>query len=143
MESKIILFLSLMLCAFTMNVLAGEEYYFAKDGEELYGAWVNLYYGINPPQKLVYNPDGTGWSAANANSKFPSRKIRYLITGKWKDSQGNIMYKTHWVGSWGNSGYSLCKISNSGKILEYMNSHADYPKEIDPNSSSYRTYRRK
>jgi hypothetical protein len=58
------------------------------------------------------------------------------------ESQGNIMYKTHWVGSWGNAGYSLCRISNSGKTLEYMDSHNDYPKEIDPKSSYYRQYKR-
>jgi hypothetical protein len=143
MKSIIILVLSLILCAFTMDVFAGGDYYFARDDEELYGTWVNLYYGTNPPQKLVYNPNGTGWSAINANSKLPDWKIRYLITGRWKDSQGNIMYKTHWVGNWGDDGYSLCRISNSGNTLEYMNSHIDYPKEIDPKSSYYRKYNRK
>jgi hypothetical protein len=101
-----------------MNVFAGEDYYFAREDEELYGSWVNLYYGTNPPQKLVYNPNGTGWSATNANSKLPD----------WKISD---------------SGYSLCRISNSGKTLEYMNSHTDYPKEIDPKNSYYRKYNRK
>jgi hypothetical protein len=33
---------------------AGEDYYFARDDEELFGTWINLYYGTNPPQKLVY-----------------------------------------------------------------------------------------
>jgi hypothetical protein len=143
MKSNIALILSLILFTFAITVFAGEDYYFARDDEELYGTWINLYYGTNPPQKLVYNPNGTGWSATNANSKLPTWKIRYLITGRWKDSQGNIMYKIHWVGSWGKAGYSLCRISNSGKTLEYMNSHNDYPKEIDPNSSCYRKYNRK
>ena len=143
MKSIIALVLILILFTFTMDIFAGEDYYFARDDEELYGTWINLYYGTNPPQKLVYNPNGTGWSATNANSKLPTWKIRYLITGRWKDFQGNIMYKTHWVGSWGKAGYSLCRISNSGKTLEYMNSHNDYPKEIDPNSSCYRKYNRK
>ena len=143
MKSIITLFLCVILCTFAMNIFAGEDHYFARDDEELYGTWVNLYYGTNPLQKLVYNPNGTGWGASNANSKLPDRKIRYLITGKWKDSQGNIMYKIHWVESWGDAGYSLCKISNSGKTLEYMNSHNDYPKEIDAKSSYYRKYNRK
>jgi len=142
MKSIIALALVLILFTFTMDIFAGENYYFARDDEELYGTWINLYYGTNPPQKLVYNPNGTGWSATNANSKLPTWKIRYLITGSWKDSQGNIMYKTHWVGSWGDAGYSLCKISNSGKTLEYINSLTDYPKEIDPRSSYYRKYNR-
>jgi hypothetical protein len=142
MKSIIALVLILILFTFTMDIFAGEDYYFARDDEELYGTWINLYYGTNPPQKLVYNPNGTGWSATNANSKLPTWKIRYLITGSWKDSQGNIMYKTHWVGSWGDAGYSLCRISNSAKTLEYMNSLTDYPKEIDPSSSYYRKYNR-
>jgi len=143
MKSIIVLVSSLILCTFAIDVIAGENYYFAEDDEALYGTWVNLYYGTNPLQKLVYNPNGTGWGATNANSESPVWKIRYLITGKWKDSQGNIMYKTHWVGSEGNAGYSLYKISNSGKTLEYMNSHTDYPEEIDPKSSYYRKYFRK
>ena len=143
MKSIIAMVLSVILSTFTMSLFAGEDYYFARDDEELYGTWITLYYGTNPPQKLVYNPNGTGWSATNANSKLPALKIRYLITGKWMNSRGHIMYKTHWVGSWGDSGYSLCRISNSGKTLEYMNSHNDYPKEIDPNSSYYRKYNRK
>jgi hypothetical protein len=143
MKSIIALVLSVILCIFTMNVLAGEDYYFARDDEELYGTCINLYYGTNPAQKLVFSPNGTGWSAANANSKLPIWRMRYLITAKWRDSQGNIMYKTHWVGSLGNAGYSLCRISNSGKTLEYMNSHNDYPKEINPKSPYYRMYNRK
>ena len=95
MKSIIALVLILILFTLPVDIFAGENYYFARDDEELYGTWINLYYGTNPPQKLVYNPNGTGWSATNANSKLPNWKIRYLITGRWKDSQGNIMYKTH------------------------------------------------
>ena len=84
MKSIIALVFSVILCTFTMNVFAGEDYYFARDDEELYGTWITLYYGTNPPQKLVYNPNGTGWSATNVNSKLPVWKIRYLITGRWK-----------------------------------------------------------
>jgi hypothetical protein len=143
MKSNIALVLILILFTFAINVFAGEDYYFATDEEELYGTWINLYYGTNPPQKLVYNPNGTGWGATNANSKLPDWKIRYLITDRWKDSQGNIMYRIHWIGSLGDGGYSLCRISKSGKTLEYINSHTDYPKKIDSKSSYYRKYNRK
>jgi len=60
MKSIIAMVLSVILSTFTMSLFAGEDYYFARDDEELYGTWINLHYGTNPPQKLVYNPNGTG-----------------------------------------------------------------------------------
>ena len=70
-------------------------------------------------------------------------KIRYLITGKWKDDDGNIMYKGHWIGDWQNGeGFSLYKISNSGNTLEYVFDHK-YPKKLHPGHANYRKYTRK
>lgn len=143
MKSILALVLGVILISFTADVLAEEINYFARDDEALYGTWVNLDYTSDPHQKLVYNPDGTAWIADNADSKLPDYRIRYLITGRRKDSQGNIMYKTRWVGNWGDDGYSLCRISNSGNTLEIMTAHAERPKEFDPKSSKYRKYTRK
>jgi len=143
MRSLFIMVLSAILCTITVDALADENWYFARDKEVLFGTWINLDYSYQPPQKLVYNSDGTAWSATNADADLPDWRLRYLITGRWKDSNGNIMYKIHFVGSWGESGYSLCRISNSGKTLEYMNNHLEYPKEVDPNKSYYRKYQRK
>lgn len=100
------------------------------------------YHGSRPPQKIIINPDGTGGSSSSVDLD-PIYKSRYLITAKWTDLEGNIMYKEHWVGDWREQGYSLIKISNSGNTLEYVFDNDKYPKEIDPKNSYYRKYTRK
>jgi hypothetical protein len=96
-----------------------------------------------PPQKIIFNSDGTGGSSSWADSKEPTYRTKILITGKWTDSEGNIMYKDHWVGDWGEEGYSLLKISNSGNTLEYVFDSDKHPNKIDPKHSYYRKYTRK
>lgn len=142
MKSPLALILSVTLLAFASDVIAGETAYFAKDNEALYGTWVNMDYFTRPPQKLIHKPDGTGESFKDVDSKEPNWRIRYLITGRWYDSKGNIMYKSHWIGDWGEEGYSLSRVSNSGKTLEYVFGHDGYPKVIDPKSTYYRKYTR-
>jgi hypothetical protein len=143
MRSLLALILSLMLMAFATDVTAGKFRYFAGDNEELYGEWVNTNYTTNPLQKWVINPDGTAWGCSRADLDIHAYRMRYLITGKWKDSNGNIMYKSHWVGSWGAEGFQLSRISASGKKLEYDYHPKVYPIRIDPKSVYYRVYFRK
>jgi len=100
-------------------------------------------YYTRPMQKIIYNFDGTTTQYTQADSDKPAFKSKYLVTGKWTDSEGNIMYKTHWVGNWREEGYSLIKISNSGSILEYVSNVRDYPNKIDPNHVKYGKYNRK
>ena len=135
--------MSVTLVAFTADSLAGEWGYYAKDNEEFYGTWVNPDYKDMPAhaQKVVRKPDGTSEIFTSATLKKPNYKIRYLITGKWTDSENNIWYKVHWVGDWRTEGYSLYKISNSGKTLEYV-TDTKYPSEIDPKNNLYRKYTR-
>ena len=143
MKPLLALILSLTIVTFAADAIAGEFRYFAEDNEELYGEWVNTNYGSRPLQKWVYNPDGTAWGSTRADQDVAVYRMRYLITGKWEDSNGNIMYKTHWVGSWGAEAFQLSRISNSGKKLEYVFHHEEYPKEIDPKNVYYREYTRK
>ena len=145
MKSILTWILSLALvfaAADSMAFNADKWFHFAGDNEELYGTWINMDYTGRPPQKTVFNPDGTAGSSASVDFD-PYWKIRYLIVGKWTDSEGNIMYKSHWVGNWREEGFSLYKISNSGDTLEYVFDHDDYPKEIDPKHTYYRKYNRK
>jgi hypothetical protein len=141
MKSILALILSATLLAFTADSIAGEWGYYAKDNEELYGTWINLEYKGMPAQKIVRKPDGTSEIFMSANLKKPSYKGRYLITGKWTDSDNNIWYKVHWVGEWREEGYSLLKISNSGKSLESV-TDTKYPTGIDPKNNLYRKYTR-
>lgn len=145
MKSILALILSVILLTFAADSIAfnaDKLFHFAGDNEELYGTWINMDYTGRPAQKLVFNPDGTAGSSASVDLDT-HWKIRYLIVGKWTDSEGNIMYKSHWVGNWREEGFSLHKISNSGGTLEYVFDHDDYPKEIDPKHSNYRKYTRK
>jgi hypothetical protein len=143
MKSTLAFILIITLMAFTADAFAGERAYFAKDNEELYGTWINMDYLSKPSQKVVFNSDGTGGSSSQADSKELMWKFRYLITGKWTGPDGNILYKDHWVGDWGEEGYSLLKISNSGKTLEYVSDRYKHPNKIDAKHPFYRKYTRK
>ena len=142
MKSILAWILSLTLLLAATNSIAGKWWYFAGDNEPLYGTWVNMEYYSRPPQKVIYNPDGTGGSSVSVDSD-PSYKIRYLITGKWTDPENNIMYKIHWIGSWREEAFSLIRISNSGNTLEHVFDHEKHPDKIEPSHEFYRKYTRK
>ena len=95
-----------------------------------------------PPQKLIQKPDGTFESFVNADTKEPTYRGTTLIEKKWIDSEGNIWFKMRWSGDWGETGYELSKISNSGITYEHVFSNDAYPKGIDPNHRNYRIYTR-
>jgi len=113
------------------------------DSDEIIGTWINMDYKWGrPPQKLIFKSDGTFESFANADSKVPTWQGTNLIEKKWIDSEGNIWFKIKWSGNWGETGYELSKISNSGNTYEYVFSNDAYPLEIDPNHRNYRIYTR-
>ena len=143
MKSILVLILSIVLFAFASQVIAGEWGYFAKDQEVFYGTWVNMDYFGSTPQKIIYRPVGTFSCFRNANSDTPDNGGRYLVTGKWSDSMGNLFYKSNWVGDWGEEAYQISKISNSGKTLEFVLSYDEPPRNIDPDNIWYRKYTRK
>ena len=144
MKSLLALILCLVLVAISGSALAGgyRRPYVATDKEELYGTWVNMDYGSGYGayrQKRIINPDGTEEHFGTGTTKKPHRIGRYLITRKWSDPQGDIWYKSHWVrGSTIGEGFSLIKISNSGKTLEYVFDTREYPTKIDPEHDYYR-----
>jgi hypothetical protein len=139
MKSILALILSATLLAFTADSIAGEWGYFANDKEELYGAWINTDDKSLAAKKLIRKPDGTFEVFTSVNIEKPNYKGRYLITGKWTDSDNNIWYKVHWVGDWREEGYTLHKLSNSGETLESV-TDTKYPTEIDPKNNLYRKY---
>jgi len=143
MKSILALVLSIVMFAFATQAIAGEWGYFAKDQEELYGTWVNIKYVTGIPQKIIYKPAGTFNCFKDADSKVPCEGGRYLITGKWSDSEGNIFYKSNWVGDWGEAAYQITKISDSGRTLEFVLGYDEPPRNIDTANVWYRKYTRK
>ena len=146
MKSFSNLIVILIVVAFTCTVLAGDNEYKATDNEELFGTWVNMDYKesgttTHVPQKLIIKPGECGlYSSTNDNEPMWTEEI--VISHKWTDSEGNIWYKHRWKGIMA-SGFTLSKISESGKTLEYVYSQWEYPKEIDVNSEYYRVFYRK
>jgi len=132
------------LMVFFGNAFAGKKAYVSKDNEELYGTWINMDYKTgDPPQKLTFKPDGTIASSIYAESRVLMWDTKLQITDKWKDSEGNIWYKGHWVANSGEEGYSLYKISNSGKTFEFIFDNNECPTKITTDHSNYRVYYRK
>ena len=139
MKSTLALILSVTFVAFAAGALAAESGYIVQDNEELYGMWINLSKSKGA-QKQIFKPDGTFEFYQSATKG----RGRYLITGKWKDSQNNIFYRYHFVNDfYGLEGYVLAKISNSGNTLETLRDSETYPTEIEPEVPFYRKYTRK
>ena len=94
-------------------------------------------------QEQIIKPDGTYEYIRGATKG----RARYLITGKWKDSQGNIFYRYHCVTNDPQGGglelYVLAKISNSGNTLETLHDSETYPTDIEQEVPFYRKYTRK
>jgi len=146
MKSFSNLIVILILVAFSGTVLAGENVYKATDNEELFGTWVNMDYqeGVqtHSPQKLIIKLGECGlYLSANDNEPMWTEEIH--ISHKWTDAKGNIWYKHRWKAGGMGSGFTLSKISESGKTLVYIYSQWEYPKELDINSEYYRVYYRK
>ena len=143
MRSLVAIILFITIVTFTSGAIAGGWGYFAKENELLYGTWVNSAYGVSLPQKIIYQPTGIFECFKIAGSEKCDKKGRYLITGKWMDSEGNIIYRSHWVGDWTEEAYQLSKISDTGKTIEIVLGYHTPPTKVDSNNVWYRKYTRK
>ena len=117
--------------------------------EPFYGTWVNPDYDdvYHKWSKHIKNHDGTFVMYVNITSTKPTTKGTIIITEKWSDHDGNFWYKTEdYYGPYFEgkkvSSYSLCRINESGTILEYVWSQVAYPARLDPTDGSYRIYYR-
>ena len=133
-----------ILVAFSGTILAGENEYKATENEELFGTWVNMEYtsAESPPQMAIFKL-GENEYYSSVKDKEPMFTAEFLISHKWTDAKGNIWYKAKWKAGMMGSGFSLIKISESGKTFESNHSQWEHPKEIDINSEYYRKYNRK
>ena len=108
--------------------------------DELVGTWVNTEY-THGGQRIVVDPDGVYVSYRYIDDTTYSGTGRLELIEKWTDSKGNIFCKIRFDRA-GYLVYELDKISNSGSVLEYVQSYQDYPAEINPNELEYRVYYR-
>ena len=149
----VILFVSLII------VGCASQQYRPKGDEEFYGTWANpdypsfeyKDYPLLGVQKIVSSPDGTMETGSMFwDHRGAIRQYAYMITEKWTTSDGSIFYKQVWIEYFEYGGkrheqgkfYLLCKISNSGKDVEFNSSLTDYPEQIDPDHRSYAIYYR-
>jgi len=107
----------LVLC-FVFLCGCGPSKYAAKADEELYGTWVND--GIKF-QKMVVSVGGTKVYLDLADAK-PILESQDQIIAKWKDTEGNIWYKTYasWIAGQlkGTKTQYLWKISSGGSQID-------------------------
>ena len=143
MKSFSSLIVILIIVAFSGTVLAGENVYKATDNEELFGKWVNMDYKDGNHSQMIVFKLGETEAYSSANDNEPMWTEEHHISHKWTDAKGNIWYKSRWKTVAMGSGFTLFKISESGKTLEYIYSQWEYPKELDINSEYYRVYHRK
>jgi hypothetical protein len=113
------------------------------DSEELYGTWINVDLKDTRSVKVIFKPDGKFERFRNdPNAKIPWREGTYKIVEKWTDSGGNIFYKCQQSDNYGRESKHLCKLSQSGKIIEIVWGHDDYPTEVSPRPGYYNKYTR-
>ncbi len=133
-------FISVLILFMAVLIIVGscatdKMAYISKD-YEIYGTWANPEYnGVTHDPKMVINPNGIidFYNPITATKPSPFQG-EFYITNKWTDTKGTIWY-TYILYHYSQKRYALVKISNSGKTLE-MAYYSDYPKEIDPKTSS-------
>lgn len=131
----------------------GPGKYVPTANEEIYGTWTNPQEPPHIPtiQKAVYAP-GSFKGYNLVSSTTPQLECSWEITGKWKDSEGNVWYKGHskitggTIGDTGAEWVSLYKLSKSASVLEEVlkipTSDQEikkpvYPVSIDPKDDNY------
>jgi hypothetical protein len=135
------IFVSVIISLFVgVNIHA----YDPSEKEEIYGTWINPKYGQEgAPQKIIIDPNGTWKRFYSRHDLATGLTGPFTLTDKWIDSEGNIWYKMFWtMGNIEWKMYELIRISNSGKVLEYVFSEVDFPKGITVDYPDYRIYYR-
>ena len=139
---KIRTFVPICILALAVLIIAGscatQKMTYIPKEFEFYGTWVNPDYDdIIANAKATYFPNGKMKLYGKVDSS-DYWEGEYVITNKWVDSKGNVWYtsrdqyegSTQWV-------YSLIKMSDSGKTMEYAISGSGYPTDLDPNNTTY------
>jgi hypothetical protein len=118
----------------------------AANAEEYCGTWVNKDYNAYREKRavLTLKPDGRFAHYDKESDAQPHSEGRVTIKERWTDSNGNIWYKvTLSPDLLGHTKYRIMKLSDSGKVLEYVWSPSEVPTKVDLNSPNYRILYRK
>ncbi|MGV7224949.1 MAG: hypothetical protein ACQ9MH_25965 [Nitrospinales bacterium] len=134
MNRLLALALTVVVLTLANSVLAGSE--------EWCGTWINMDYENNSRRatRFIVKPDGKFEQFRSADSKLPVYEGTYKIDEKWTDSAGNIFYKCQYVDKYGKNIKNLTKLSESGKVLEYVWGYDEYPTEVTPRPGYYSKY---
>lgn len=141
------------LCFMVMipNRACPQETVLPKGAEELYGTWENEknFADVFHGQKVIVTAEGMK-IFCKVSDPDPRMTVSWEITGKWKDSEGTIWYKTREISTGGSyqgaKWQSLLKISKSGTVWERATilletggfNPAFYPKTIETKGVYYR-----
>jgi hypothetical protein len=126
---------------------ASEKRITKRDYRFVSGTWINEEYNSSwKHAKLIMYPDGkiNRYNRTSDSGIYESGS--YIIVDKWKDSEGNRWYKMHiWSGEVveGHPAYyELDKLSDSGKVWEWVLLGEEFPAEMDENHLWYHIYYR-
>ena len=113
------------------------------ESDEICCTWVNTSYTSGePPQKLIFSFDGTFASYNTKKTNDALKRGMYSIAKKWQDLEGNIWYQIKMEGPKSETKYQLAKISDDGKVLEFICKTDKYPAEISSKDKAYCKYNR-
>jgi hypothetical protein len=121
-------------------LFAGETF---SESDEICCTWVNTKYESGtPPQKLMFNYDGTFATYITENSAEALSRGMFQIVEKWNDSEGYIWYKIMMQDPAHGKKYKLARISQNGNKLEFVCKSDKYPARINSNEPDYCNYLR-
>jgi beta-lactamase regulating signal transducer with metallopeptidase domain len=110
-------------------------FYIPEAKEEIAGTWINTSYSGNLPmfQKLVSHSWGYYEIFAHETDERPTVRGTMVLTDKWTDTEGNIWYKLYFRENMESYfvRFQLARISENGKVWEFVHSTADFPAEDD------------
>jgi hypothetical protein len=149
-------FVSILFLVFAVMVIAGscatgKKTYISEENlyKELAGTWINEEYEPTTvqksPQVTVYSDGSYETYKMHSEMTAPLQSFGHYISIKkaWIDSKGKIWYQGKgYFKSTKQTFYDIGKISDSGKVWEYVYSTVDYPDEMDSENFNYRIYYR-
>jgi hypothetical protein len=131
------------ICGLAMVFFALTAY---SDSDPLICTWVNMEYSEEgPPQKVIYNNDGTFATYPAKESAEPVCRGTFTIMRAWQDPEGNFLYevkRSELRASGFKVMYKLIKISNGGNAMEHVQKSDTCPKNINTDDASYCKYSR-